>query len=294
MIILDTHIVSKVDEDIRFVDYAIGLFQGFETKNAVKKGIKRKRFALNGILAETGAWVNEGDRVELLERSLRPKAYDMEVSIVYEDDELAVVNKPAGLVVSGNRFKTLEHALIDQLGLSQASDALPWALPVHRLDAPTSGLVIFAKTMNARRKLGVQLENKEIQKTYFAVVHGTPTDGDISESIEGKASLSRLKCLRTVPSLKNKTLSLVELQPITGRTHQLRIHCASIGNPIVGDQLYSSKDGTFTNKGLMLAATKLLLLHPLTEQPLKVEIAVPNKFESLLQREKRRAEKYIV
>lgn len=294
MIVLDTHIVNKVKQNIRFVDYAIGIFQGFETKNAVKKGIKEKRFALNGTFAETGAWVKVGDRVELLERSLLPKAYDMEVSIVYEDDDLAVVIKPAGLVVSGNRFKTLEHALIDQFSLSKASDALPWGLPVHRLDAPTSGLVIFAKTMSSRRKLGEQLKNKEIQKTYVAVVHGTPKDGDISEPIDGKVSLSRLKRIRTVPSLKNDTLSMVELQPITGRTHQLRIHCALVGCPIVGDQLYGNDQGTFKNKGLLLAATKLVLQHPRTGQPLTVEITIPNKFESLLKREKRRAERHIV
>lgn len=288
---MKSYTVPKIGQSIRFVDYVIGVFEGFETKNAVKKGIKKNRFAINGSFAETGTWIKTGDVIELLERSEKPKAYDKQIEIVFEDDYLAVVNKPAGLIVSGNQFKTLENCLVDQLKLSKAKDALDWGLPVHRLDGPTSGLVLFAKTISARRQLGEMLEHKKISKVYHAVVHGIPNSGEISDEIEGKKATSNLLAIRSVNSLKNKHLTLVRLEPITGRTHQLRIHCQSIGHAIVGDKQYENTNGTFRNKGLFLAATQLTFEHPITREKLEIEIPIPNKFDSLLEREARRSER---
>lgn len=293
MIILDSHTVLDIDERIRFEDYVIGLFQSLETRSSVKKAIKKKRFLLNGEVAETGNWMAQGDRIDLLEKMERPKAYDKDIEIVYEDDFLVIVNKPAGLIVSGNQFKTLENCLVDQVRDSSAPDALGWALPIHRLDAPTSGLVIFAKTMNARRKLGEMLESKTISKKYHAVVHGIPEISEIDAPIDLKASKSVLAVIRTVASLQNGFLTLVQLEPITGRTHQLRIHCAGIGHSIVGDKQYENEWGTFRNKGLMLAATNVSLQHPITEEELSVSIPIPNKFTSLLEREEIRAARYV-
>ncbi|XOV67525.1 MAG: RluA family pseudouridine synthase [Fluviicola sp.] len=291
MIVLDSHIV-QVDDNIRFVDYAIGMFPGFETRNAIKKGIKKNRFLINGEKAKTGTWVKNDDRIDLLERSEKPKVYNKEIEVVFEDDYLAVVHKPAGLIVSGNQFKTLENCLIDRVKCSKAEDALEWALPVHRLDAPTSGLVIFAKTISSRRRLGEMLANKGILKMYHAVVHGIPKESWINQPIDGKVASSNLKVIQSVPSLKNEHLSLIQLEPITGRTHQLRIHCQYIGNSIVGDQKYVSDQGTFKHKGLFLSATQVLFQHPITNEKVNVEIPVPAKFFSLLQREARRVEKF--
>lgn len=293
VIILDSHTVEEIDKRIRFEDYAIGLFQSLETRSSVKKAIKKKRFLMNGEVANSGNWMTTGDRIDLLEKMERPKAYDKEIEIVFEDDFLVIVNKPAGLIVSGNQFKTLENCLVDQVELSSATDALGWALPIHRLDAPTSGLVIFAKTMSARRKLGEMLESKAISKKYHAIVHGIPEITEMDTPIASKASKSLLTVLRTVPSLQNGFLSLVQLEPITGRTHQLRIHCAENGHAIVGDQQYEDEGGTFRNKGLMLAATNVAFQHPITEEELNVSIPLPNKFTSLLEREESRAIRYV-
>ncbi len=292
MIVLETHIAPELYEKVRFVDYAIGLFKGFETRSAVKKAIKKKRFSIQGEAAETGTWVRGGERIDLLERQEVPKAYDRDIDIVFEDEFLAIANKPAGLIVSGNQFKTLENCLVDQVQKSNQEDALDWALPVHRLDAPTSGLVIFAKTLAARRILGEMLELKSISKKYHAVVHGIPDSGEINRAIDSKEARSRLSKLQSVPSLLNGHLSLVKLEPITGRTHQLRIHCKSIGHSIVGDQLYENEAGTFRNKGLFLAATELSFRHPITEEQVEVSIPVPHKFQSLLEREDNRAKRY--
>lgn len=285
-----THTVDTLTNSQRFVDVAIGIFVGFETRNAVKKGIKRQRFALNGTVPDTGSWVKNGDRIDLLEVSQKPKEYDFPISIVYEDDHLAIVMKPAGMVVSGNQFKTLEHCLIDEFKMPDSPDALAWGLPVHRLDAPTSGLVLFAKTNQCRRELGTMFENNEIHKTYHAVVHGTMEDQTISSPVDGKEASSKARFCSSVPSFINGTLSLVKLEPETGRTHQLRIHCASVNSPIVGDKLYGSSAGTFTHKGLFLAATSLRFIHPITHIEVKVETPIPPKFTSLLNREKARWE----
>lgn len=285
---MDSCTVSGLTEPQRFVDFAIGLFEGFGTRNAVKKGIQRNRFYLNGNFPQTGTWVNNGDVIDLLLDSRKPKAYDLRIEIVYEDEFLAVVNKPAGLRVNGNAFKTLENCLIDQLKPSNQTDALSWGIPVHRLDIPTSGLVIFAKTSLARRILGEMLENREISKTYHAIVHGKPENQIISVDIDGKKSLSKLELTSSVKSLKNGDLSLVRLHPVTGRKHQLRIHCASIGCPITGDKTYMGDAGTFTHKGLFLSATSLEFTHPFTKEKVSIELEVPAKFYSLLSREQRR------
>jgi RluA family pseudouridine synthase len=293
MMVLKTHIVHALEDEIRFVDYIIGVFQGFETKNAVKTGIKKHRFVINGKDATTGIWMKTGDVVELLERSEKPKAYDKKIEIVFEDNYLAVVNKPAGLPVSGNQFKTLENCLVDQLTLSSAEDALGWALPIHRLDAPTSGLVVFAKTISARRKLGEMLEQKSINKHYHAILHGIPAEGRINSPIDSKEAISELAVVRSVGSPKNGHLSLVRLTPITGRTHQLRIHCLSIGNAIAGDKKHTNENGSFRNKGLFLAATELEFEHPMSGESLRIQIPLPNKFTSLLERESKRAERLL-
>ena len=292
MNVIETHTVTLLNEAIRFVDYAIGVFDGFETRNSVKKGIKKGCFLVNGTLAETGTWLNEGDQIELLEKLHRPKAYDKKIEIVYQDQYLAIVNKPAGLIVSGNQFKTLENCLVDQIELSKEEDALEWALPVHRLDAPTSGLVIFAKTKSARRMLGEMLEEKLITKHYHAILHGIPQNQTIQDTIDGNKAESKLIVVKSVRSLQNEHLTLVQLEPITGRTHQLRIHCNRIGQAIVGDRQYSNANGTVKNKGLFLAATSVEFDHPITSGKVKVSIAIPNKFSSLLDREERRAERY--
>ena len=292
MIVLETHIVPELQNPIRFVDYAIHRFPGVETRNAVKKAIKKHRFLINGEEAQTGTWLKQEDRIELLEKRERPKAYDKKIDIVYEDDYLLIANKPAGLIVSGNQFKTLENCLVDQVKKTSEADALDWALPVHRLDASTSGLVIFAKTMKARRKLGEMLETKMITKQYHAIVHGAPKSQDITNGIQGKTAESKLKVVRSVESLQNEHLSLVQLEPITGRTHQLRIHCQYIGHAIVGDSKYTNPNGTFRNKGLFLAATDLYFDHPITEEQIEARIPIPNKFNALLEREARRTKRY--
>lgn len=280
----------------RFSEYAIGLFPTLPSRNSVKKAIKSGLLRINGEKAETGSWISPGQEIALYEpENAIPKAYHTSapVAVLYEDDQLAIVNKPAGLPTSGNQFRTLENALIGQLAPSDADDALGWPKPVHRLDAPTSGLVILAKTVPARIVLGSMFEKKEIRKKYQAIVIGKPpAQGILDSPVNDQQAFTEFRLLKTVPSLKSGNLSLLELEPQTGRTHQLRIQLADAGFPILGDPLYGRPGAILKGKGLFLCAVELRLEHPTLHTPLEVTISAPNKFETRLQSEQARWERY--
>jgi len=259
------------------------------TKNAVKKAIKRNALRINGQFADTGIWVKDGDLIELVDPQIKPpKEFDLEIPIVYDDEFLAAVYKPSGLVVSGNQHRTLTNALVGKLKESNEPDAYQWGHPVHRLDAATSGLVLVAKTAKAQRGLGKLFENRSINKTYHAVVQGVPESQQIKLPVKDQTASSQLNFIESVDSLRNGKLSLIQLQPKTGRTHQLRIHCAEIGCPIVGDKLYGKAGEIMNHKGLFLAATRLEFGHPITDVAMDISIPIPHKFEALLRREQRR------
>lgn len=293
MIVLESHTVSQSVSNVRLVDYCIGLFPQLPTRNAVKKAMKREEVLLNEVIGTTGMWVKQNDVIQFVDpRNRLPKPFPLVIDVVHEEDDFAIVFKPAGLVVSGNLHRTLENALIDQLTPSKAADVFKWARPVHRLDGATSGLVILAKTLSAHHHFGKQFEARTIQKEYHAVVQGSPKNQVISLPVDGKSAESSLLVLSTVPSLQNEHLSLVKLSPKTGRTHQLRIHCAEIGHPIVGDQLYGESGNVMKHKGLFLAATSLTFEHPKSGNAMTVSAPIPIKFHALLEREERRFNRF--
>ncbi len=274
----------------RITDYAIGIFSMLPTKNSVKKVIKKELLLVDNQKCTTGTYINSGQIIELISQDvLTHKVFHLKLELIYEDDFIAVINKPAGFSVSGNKFKTIANALSFNLKKSEQEDALPHPLPVHRLDNQTSGLLIIAKTKQARIILGNQFEKKEIQKQYFAVVIGKiPTKGEISIPIDEKKSLSKFELIKTEPSLRNDFLSLIKLSPETGRTHQLRIHCEASGFPILGDKLHNGNKVVFKGKGLFLCSTELVFNHPITNEILELAIPIPNKFITIMEREKMR------
>lgn len=289
MIVVENHNVPEVKTPIRLVDYCIGIFAQTPTKNAVKKAIKRRELMCNSILATTGVWVNQNDEIQLVDpQNKLPKPFPLTIDVIHEEDAFAVVFKPAGLVINGNQFRTLENALIDQLKKSEAPDALRWGRPVHRLDSATSGLVIIAKTLEAHRNFGELFSSRQIKKQYHAIVQGKPNDQIISTDVDSKIAESKLSFISSAPSLRNEFVSLVLLEPSTGRTHQLRKHCVEINHPIVGDQLYGESGNVMKHKGLFLAATSLEFNHPITQDSVKISVPVPAKFEALMKREERR------
>jgi len=294
MNILETHIVPHGTTEIRLYDYLDGIFPILPSRSSVKKAITRGKVLVNGEKTKTGTWVNPNDKIELLDLgSKAPKPYNIDLEIVFEDEFLMVVNKPGGIPVSGNQFKTIQNAIIDNHNPSKEEDALEWPKPVHRLDSATSGLLIIAKTAKALMLLGKQFENKEIDKKYCAIVMGEiPEEGTIDFAIEGQESETDYKRVEVVPSLRSDFLCLVDLYPQTGRTHQLRIHLSKLGFPIMGDALYGEEGKVFKGKGLFLCAIGLRFEHPITQEKVELQINEPNKYNILLEREERRYKQF--
>jgi len=243
--------------------------------------------------ADTGKWVQAGQVIQLMEPERKPvKVFELHLPILFEDEYMAVIDKPAGIVVSGNQYRTIQNALPYNLSISKVEDALPCPMPAHRLDHATSGLLLIAKTRKARVVLGTQFEDKQIKKKYQAIVIGqTPVSGAIDFPIDGKITHTRFEKNQIVRSLKNDYLTLLDLYPTTGRTHRLRIHLANSGWPILGDKLYGQEGMILKNKGLFLTAVGLSFPHPITEDLISITKDAPAKFGLLLDREQRRWDK---
>jgi 23S rRNA pseudouridine1911/1915/1917 synthase len=203
------------------------------------------------------------------------------LDVIYEDEHLAVINKPAGLVVSGNTFKSVTNALPQNLRVSSEKDAIS-PKPVHRLDYPTTGLLLVGKTVKTIVCLNKMFENKEIHKKYLAVTIGAmPEEGKVTMAIDTKVAISTYKVLNRVVSTRFKFLNLVELVPETGRRHQLRKHMAAIGNPILGDKDYSLPNLILKGKGLYLQANSLAFLHPVTNVMIDLRLPIPQKINKI-------------
>lgn len=294
LILKQSHIVPEGTPEIRLYDYVGSVFTDLPSRSAIKKSITRGKILVDGEAAKTGTWIRPGQKIDWMDlEETPPKQFNLEFEIEFQDQHFAVVHKPAGIPVSGNQFKTMQNALVDKFEKSNEPDALDWPKPVHRLDAATSGLLIVAKTAKALMLLGQMFENKEIQKKYCAVVQGKiEEEGQIKFQIDDKKAETNFKLVEFTPSLRSDFLSLVDLYPKTGRTHQLRIHLSKLGFPIMGDTLYGRAGEVLKGKGLFLCAIGLRLVHPITNEEIIVQIDEPSKFESLMSREKKRFDKY--
>jgi tRNA pseudouridine32 synthase/23S rRNA pseudouridine746 synthase len=201
------------------------------------------------------------------------------LDLIYQDDCLLVVNKPAGLLAVPGRGEDKQDCLSSRL-----QQEFPDALIVHRLDMSTSGLMMFACGAEMQRRLSLMLQEREVEKRYVAVVAGKlePETGEVNLPIAAdwpNRPLQKIDAEQGKPSLtRYRVLGLeagntrVELEPVTGRTHQLRVHMKAIGHPILGDALYGDAASA---PRLKLHATILKLLHPVTRTPLHFVDAPP-------------------
>jgi 23S rRNA pseudouridine1911/1915/1917 synthase len=209
------------------------------------------------------------------------KRLDLPLKVLFEDDHLAAIHKPAGIEVSGNKFKTIASALPQNLKPSTLVHAST-PQPVHRLDYATTGIVLIGKTSSSIRALNKMFEEKTIAKTYYAVAIGNMgPSGTITSNIDDKPSHSDYKTIESVPSERFGILNLVELRPKTGRRHQLRKHLYSLGNPILGDKDYALEGLILKGKGLYLHAYALEFEHPFTNKIIRITDELPERFNKI-------------
>ena len=278
-----------------------------ETSRAyVQKLLQKGLITLNAQQVKAHHLVKNGDVVEVVlpppeEPSLQPE--NIPLDILYEDEYLIVVNKPAGLVVhpgAGNLSSTLVNALLAHCDkLSAGGHPLRPGI-VHRLDRDTSGCIVVAKDDVTHRRLARQFEARQVHKEYRAIVVGAPPEeiGVIQTHIsrsrrdrkkmaatvsEGKAALTRYRVLENFFHA-----SYLSLEPLTGRTHQIRVHLSHIGHPVAGDRQYS-RDTPFRKLGIdfprqMLHAYKLHFHHPHFSERTRITAPVPEDFRSALER----------
>ena len=250
------------------------------TKSAFKKAVKKQYVRVNDVVASTATILNGGETIqlEIPAETGHKKKLDFPLKVLFEDDQLAIIHKPAGILVSGNRFKTIANALVQNIKSSALPDAAN-PQPVHRLDFPTTGVLLIGKTRSSIRALNKMFEDNEIDKTYYAVTIGKmDTGGKITSDVEGKKSLTEYIIEQSIPSERFGTLNLLKLDPKTGRRHQLRIHLSGIGNPILGDKEYGTESLILKGKGLYLHAYSLKFTHPFTNEDIHIKDELPEKF----------------
>ena len=234
--------------------------------------------------------VEENDIVELIENKeyipSKFKSENIPLDIVYEDKDLVIINKPSGMVVhpaSGNYENTLVNALIYRYNLDDTNVRSGIA---HRIDKDTSGLVIVAKNDKTLELLTDMFKNKEIKKTYVAIVDGvinnksatinapiTRDTKDRKKMMVGKDGKNSITHFYVIKTFKNNTYISLNLE--TGRTHQIRVHMAYIGHPVTNDKVYGKENTSF---GQYLHASKLEFIHPITKKEIIVEAPLPEEF----------------
>lgn len=263
----------------------------------IQKSIIDNGLTINDIIvSQPRTCVRAGDccRLQIAPtEEVRLKPSRSALDILYEDDDLLVVNKPAGQVVHyGSGVKqgtTLVEAVLAHCPLSTAAGALRPGV-VHRLDQATSGVMLFAKTDLAYRELTRMFAERRIHKTYYAFVHGIPKlhsgiiDAPIGRSTHdrtamcvttrGRPAVTHWECLEASP---NANQALLACHPVTGRTHQIRVHLKHIGHPIVGDAKYGKKENPPSER-LLLHAYQIEFEHPVTKEKCLFTASLPKGF----------------
>lgn len=236
------------------------------------------------------------------------------IEVVYEDDDIVVLDKPAGLVINAAETQKDNVTLQDLIAISDLledseddySEFKDRSGIVHRLDKDTSGIIIVAKNKLAFEYLQSQFKSRHVRKVYIALVYGVISDLEEGEIFEinagiarnpqnrqrfavvesGKSAITKVKLIRVIKSKNDGNFSLLECFPLTGRTHQIRVHLTAMGNPIVGDLLYSGRTRGKRDRHIFtrqfLHASKIEFEHPVTKKIMRLESKLPNDLTRVL------------
>lgn len=293
------YIVSYKENGERF-DKAVSLLNSELSRSYITKLIEEGKILLNGKQEKPSLKVKENDEItieELVDQKSDIKEEDIPLDVVYEDDDILIINKPQGMVVhpaNGHYSGTLVNALMFQADSLSSINGVIRPGIVHRIDKDTSGLLCVAKNDNAHHFLAEQLKDHTMAREYMALVRGVikENSGTVEMPIgrdkkdrqkmavtkEGKPAVTHFS---VVERFNNHTL--VKCQLVSGRTHQIRVHMSAIGYPVEGDPLYAGKNyDKLYKEGQLLVAYKLKLIHPQTKKEMVFEIPLPEYFEKVL------------
>lgn len=272
-----------------------------KTRSYVKKLFDSGNVLVDGKAAKAAQTVRAGQTVEItfpeaVQYAARPE--DIPIDVIYEDGDLAVVNKPQGMTVhigNGNVDGTLVNALLFRLDSLSGINGVIRPGIVHRIDKDTSGLLVVAKNDKAHLSLSKQIEEKTCKRTYLALLEGNlKTDSGTVTTYIGRSPQDRVKMAVVSPDkgklavtqysvekrFEGYTLCRFDLQ--TGRTHQIRVHAKHLGHPVVGDKVYGIKKQKFKLNGQLLHAFRLTFVHPSTLQTMTFEAPLPDYFKEIL------------
>ena len=271
------------------------------TRSYINKLCKEERAALNGKTSKGNKKCKEGDVITLqvpepTELEILPE--EMNLDIVYEDQDVILINKPKGMVVhpaAGHYSGTLVNGLMAHCkdDLSGINGVLRPGI-VHRIDKDTTGILIVCKNDMAHQSIAKQLYDHSITRKYHAIVYGNikEEEGTVNAPIgrslkdrkkmgivmDGKHAVTHYKVLKRL----KKGFTYIECQLETGRTHQIRVHMASIKHPLLGDDVYGPKKSKYTLEGQCLHAKVLGFVHPRNGEYMEFEVPLPEYFEKLL------------
>ena len=296
-----TFIVEKEYEGNRIDSYLAKKDEDL-SRVAIQRLIKEEKILVNGKKVKASYKVQENDSVTLEEeepKEIELKAQDIPIEILYEDNDIIVVNKPKGLVVhpgNGNPDGTLVNSLMNicKDSLSGIGGEIRPGI-VHRLDKDTSGVIVVAKNDKAHINLSEQIKNHEVEKTYIALVRGIVKENEATINMpigrnkndrkkmavekDGKVAITNFKVLERYPK---DNCTLLEVKIETGRTHQIRVHLAHIGYPVIGDTTYSNGKNRWGIVGQCLHAKRLKFKHPTTGKEMTIEAELPDYFKEIL------------
>lgn len=293
------YIVNDGEINKRIDSYIAGKDQEI-SRVAVQRLIEQGKILVNGKKVKVSYKVQLGDTItqEAEEaKEIELKAQDIPLEILYEDNDIVVVNKPKGMVVHpavGNLEGTLVNAImaICKESLSGIGGKIRPGI-VHRLDKDTSGIIVIAKNDKSHIDLSNQIKQHEVEKVYWALVRGVVKENEATISMpigrstkdrkkmavtkNGKEAVTHFKVLK-----RYSNCTLLEVKIETGRTHQIRVHLAQIGYPVIGDTIYSSGKNKWGIVGQCLHAKSLKFRHPTTHEEMWIQAELPDYFKNVL------------